>query len=328
MSTTCPTSQTNCTSNPSWCPAGGTLECTNDTGCTPSQTVSCVTWVNSTASPTETVNCVGNSGGQSACFSIEPGCSWTIEIALPAVWTITGATTTTILVQDFTTNASGSYNVSSTPPIIGYSKHKVIPWLPMAIGTGLGAAAVAGYGIFVNDNARRRVCTANPAICTFKVDPKLSTNKGKPTGYPQGFKRNLWVLPAIILGLLAIALALGYAASLGAFGYSTLPYDQCLARSNGWVFSSLDNTSFSNFVVRWFGLGRCANRYSEANCSVIASTTGEPYRYDTHVAQDPREAYYLCACLDTRNNNQGWNCSSASGSLPCTICASGIPGYQ
>lgn len=318
----CPTTNSDCVAQ-SWCPSAAALSCTSDTSCTPSATLSCVTWVNATTNPSQTLNFVGDISGTPMCFTVAPNCSWTVQVLLPASWTVTGETSGTELLVDFLTNVSGTYTVTSLLPSVPYSEHRTIPWLPLAIGSGVASIGVAAYGILVNRSAVRRVCEANPNACALNIVRDPQTGVPRIRGKPTGFKSNLWLLPALLLALLAIALVVGYAASRGAFGYSTLSYESCLARSNGWFFTSLYNQPMSRFIAQFLGLGRCANNTAETNCIIMAQqnpNTG--FHYDIAVAQSSDPNVYGCACITS--TGQGYNCNGGGGNQECSICQAGV----
>lgn len=308
-----------------WCPAGGTQLPTGGSPTCPATTPTgsiCVTFINQTS---EQINIVAEYGSSTTCTTVAATQTTRISVTPPSYWTATGASTGLAYLEDYEVVGPQTFSLAPFIDYPSYTAHKPIPWAIATVGVSVTALAVAAWGFEVNRAERRAWCQANPQSCALIAyrDPKNGRLKYK--GNPAGMPRNRWALPFALLVIVAGLLALGWAASRGAFGFSTLSPDACNARGSGWVWTSIADNGFARTLVRFTGLGTCANGRWQANCArqnLAVNNGANNIAWDSAAANSTTTTTWSCACIDPTNSNT-YNCSGvALGNDYCSPCGS------
>jgi hypothetical protein len=274
----------------------------------------------------ESATVVGYVGGVQYCFTAPPVSPdtplalTTVVVGVPSSWTITGVTTGRVYYSAFTIQGPTTLYLTDTPDYVFYNQHRAVPWPLLTFVAALAAVIIAAYGSYLNRRARSDVCSRYPDLCTLLEARDPKSGRQSLNGYPSGFRKNDWLLPAGLLGILAVGLGAGWYASIGGFGFSTLGTATCVARQGGWGWTALNETWWARVAVQWFGLGKCANAVDESNCFVFSKQTNPAYAYDTTKAQTVGPAF-ACSCVDTTNPVLAVDCTSSNSTNVCSLCA-------
>lgn len=307
-------------SAPEWCSAGSQWHGGAGIACgSASDGQMCTTFVNQTD---EVLDITGGTAGVSQCLTVAVGASVATSSGSPAFWTVTGDSTGTqyLLNQEVVVAQTITFVKGFTAT--SYTEHREVPWPEATIGTVAAAAFVWGWGEWKDKRARRWFCEHNPGACQMLEDRNPQTGRVQLRGYPPGMKRNARALPLLILCVLAALLAVGWAASQGAFGYSTLTWTQCTGRATGgWVWTALQQTPVGNAITRWTGLGVCANPQWEQRCYETAQMqNNSDIAWNVAAANTLSASTWQCAC-QTSDGTQTYECTGFSSGAPCVACS-------